>query len=161
MKLFRQPDTGVNEMSNVPARGPAGQVGTEERGYDEYGEPPGYGWVVFAGIMIMLAGTINVIYGIAAIAESRFYVANTHFVVSDLKTWGWVVLLLGVFQMLVAVGIWMQSAWARWTGVVLAGLNAIAQLVFIPAYPWLSLAVFTLDVLVIYGLVMHGKRMEV
>jgi hypothetical protein len=118
----------------------------------------GGGWVAFAGVMIMLAGVINAIYGIAAIAESSFYVGNTRFVFSDLKTWGWIVLCLGALQIAVAVGIWAQEGWARWTGVAVAGLNAIAQLLFISAYPWLSLAVFTLDVLVIYGLIAHGGR---
>lgn len=116
--------------------------------------------MVFAGVMIFMAGTISVIYGIAAIGNSSFYVANTHFIFSDLKTWGWVVMLIGILEMCVAVGIWAQSGWARWTGVAIAGLNAIAQLIFIAAYPWLSLAVFTLDVLVIYGLVQYGGRLE-
>jgi hypothetical protein len=149
-------------MSTGPAvAGPrAGQQPNADGRYDEYGEPPGYGWVVFSGVMIMMAGTISVIYGIAAIANSHFYVANTHFIFSELKTWGWVVMLIGIFEMCVAVGIWAQAGWARWTGVAIAALNAIAQLIFIPAYPWLSLAVFTLDLLVIYGLIAHGGRLE-
>jgi hypothetical protein len=149
-------------MSSGPTvAGPqGGQAPREEGRWDEYGEPPGYGWVIFAGVMIFMAGTISVIYGIAAIANSNFYVANTRFIFSDLKTWGWVVMLIGILEMCVAVGIWAQAAWARWTGVAIAGLNAIAQVIFIAAYPWLSLAVFTLDVLVIYGLVAHGGRLE-
>jgi hypothetical protein len=125
-----------------------------------YDEPKGYGWIVFCGVLIMMAGVVNVIYGIAAIGNSKFYVSNTHFVISELKTWGWIVMLIGVLQICVALGIWAQQTWARWTGVVIAGLNAIAQLIFIPAYPLLSLAIFTLDVLVIYGLVSYGGRLE-
>jgi hypothetical protein len=133
--------------------------GIEGGGY-AYDEPKGYGWVVFCGVMIMMAGVVNVIYGIAAIGNSKFYVSNTHFVISELKTWGWIVLLIGVLQVCVALGIWAQQTWARWTGVAIASLNAIAQLIFIPAYPLLSLAIFTLDVLVIYGLVTYGGRLE-
>jgi hypothetical protein len=133
------------------------QWGAVER-YDQEGEPPGYGWVVYAGIMIMLAGVLNFIYGIAAISNSHFFIANAHFVVSELNTWGWVLLLFGVLQFCVAFGIWMQVAWARWTGVVIAGLNAIIQLIFLPAYPFLALTIFALDVLVIYGLVTYGGR---
>ena len=118
----------------------------------------GSGWVTFAGVIVLLAGVMNVIYGIAAIAESSFYAANTRFVFSELKTWGWIVTCLGVLQCLVALGIWARASWARWTGVAIAGLNAIAQLTFLPAYPWMTLAIFTLDVLVIYGLVAHGGR---
>lgn len=123
-------------------------------------EERGTGWLIFAGVMLSLAGVINVIYGIAAIAESSFYAANTRFVFSDLKTWGWIVTLIGVLEISAAVGIWARSAWARWTGVGVATLNAIAQLLYIPAYPWLSLAVFSIDVLVIYGLVAYGGRAE-
>jgi hypothetical protein len=136
----------------------SGEWGAAGR-YDEYGEPRGYGWVVFAGIMIMMAGVLNFIYGIAAISNSHFFVANAHYVISDLNTWGWVVLVLGVFQFCVAFGIWVQASWARWTGILIAGLNAIAQLIFLPAYPFLALTIFTLDLLVIYGLAAYGGRM--
>jgi hypothetical protein len=124
-------------------------------------EEGGGGWVAFAGVMIGLAGVINCIYGIAAIAESSFYVGNTRFVFSDLKTWGWIVLIIGALQTTAAVGIWARETWARWTGVVVASINAIAQLLFIPAYPLLALALFAIDVLVIYGLVAHGGRQHV
>ena len=126
--------------------------------YDEYGEPRGYGWLMFAGIMLMLAGVLNFIYGIAAISNSHFFVGNAHYVISDLNTWGWVVMILGVIQFCVAFGVWMQAEWARWTGVVIAGLNAIAQLIFLPSYPFLALTIFAVDLLVIYGLVAYGGR---
>jgi hypothetical protein len=130
---------------------------SERSGYGaSRGESRGEGWVLFAGIMLMIAGTLNFIYGIGAISNSHFYVANAHYVISDLNTWGWVVLLIGVLQFLVALGIWARSGWARWTGVVIAGLNAIVQLIFLPSYPLLALTIFTLDILVIYGLVAYG-----
>jgi hypothetical protein len=128
--------------------------------YSEYEEPRGFGWVIYAGIMLMVAGTINFIYGIAAVAESHFYVLNSHFVVSELNTWGWVVLLIGVVQFCVAFGIWAQAQWARWTGVFIAGVSAVIQLIWLPASPFLALAVFALDLLVIYGLVNYGGRPE-
>jgi hypothetical protein len=116
------------------------------------------GWVTFAGVMLLLAGTMNLIYGIAAIAESSFYVANTRFVFTELKTWGWIVTCIGAVECIVAFGIWARNPWARWTGVGIATLNSIAQLLFLPAYPLLTLAIFSLDLLVIYGLVAHGGR---
>ena len=141
------------------------QPGTYQRPAEPRTDAPsldeeGGGWVAFAGVMIMVAGVINAIYGIAAIAESSFYVGNTRFVFSDLKTWGWIVVCLGAIQILTAFGIWARQSWARWVGVGIASLNAIAQLLFISAYPWLSLAVFTLDILVIYGLIAHGGRQQ-
>ena len=143
------------------------QPGTIQRPADVRADAPsgieeeGGGWVAFAGVMVLLAGVVNCIYGIAAIAESSFYVANTRFVFSDLKTWGWIVLCIGAVQATAAVGIWAREAWARWTGVAVASINAIAQLLFIPAYPLMALAVFSLDVLVIYGLIAHGSRQRV
>jgi hypothetical protein len=134
-----------------PADVRAGAPGAEE----EVG-----GWVVFAGVMILMVGIINLIYGIAAIAESSFYVGNTRFVFSDLKTWGWIVTLIGALQAMVAIGIWARAPWARWTGVFFASINAIAQLLFIAANPWLSVALFSVDVLIIYALVAHGGREE-
>ncbi len=140
--------------------GVAGQdpARAREGGVAGYEELPGSGWVTFAGVLVAMAGVLNMVYGIAAVAKSSFYVANTRFVFSDLKTWGWIVLLIGAFQLIVAWGIWARQTWARWTGVAIASLNALAQLGFIAAYPWLSVAVFALDVMVIYGLTVHGGK---
>jgi hypothetical protein len=125
-------------------------------GLSEYGEPRGFGWVVFAGVLFMIAGTINIVYGIAAIDNAHFFDGHSQFVISDLKTWGWVVMILGFLQWCVAIGVFAQASWARWTGVVIAGASAIAQLLSIAGYPLLSLSVFALDLLVIYGLVAYG-----
>ena len=118
----------------------------------------GLGWVIFAGCMLCLVGTLNIVYGIAAISNSKFYVANTQYVFSDLNTWGWILLIVGVVQFVAAFGIWASTEWGRWVGVASAGINAIVQMLFIPAYPWLALALFATDLLVIYGLVAYGGR---
>src|SRR3954463_4349476 len=102
-----------------------------------YEDERGFGWVVFAGVMIMIVGILNFIYGIAAIDESKFYVGNTKFVITDLKTWGWILTIIGGIQILVGAGIWARSQFARWAGVFIASLNAIAQLLFVAANPWL------------------------
>ena len=114
------------------------------------------GWLVFAGIMIVIVGVLNVIYGIAAIDNANFFIANTQFILSDLATWGWVMLILGVVQLIAAYSIWNGGGFGRWFGIGVAGVNSIAALLSIPAYPFWSLAVFTLDILVIYGLAAHG-----
>jgi hypothetical protein len=118
----------------------------------------GYGWLMFAGTMLMLLGTLNFIEGIAAVSKSHFFVGNAHYIFGDLKTWGWVVLLIGIAQGLIGVGIFFRNQFARWAGVAIAGLNAVAQLLFIPAYPFWALSLFAVDVLVIYGLVAYGAR---
>ena len=124
----------------------------------EYEETSGDGWVLFAGTMLAMVGTLNVIDGIAAISNSTFFTENARFVISDLNTFGWVVLILGSLQVLAAFGIWARTAGVRWFGVAVASVNAVIQLLFIPAYPFWSLTLFTLDILVIYGLIAYGKR---
>ena len=116
----------------------------------------GSGWVLFAGIMLVTVGVLNVIYGIAAIGDSKFFVANTQFILSGLNTWGWVMLVLGVLQVFAAFSIWSGGSYGRWFGIVSAMANAIAALLAIPAYPFWSLAIFTVDLLVIYGLAAYG-----
>jgi hypothetical protein len=121
----------------------------------------GHPWIVFAGIMLMILGIINIIYGIAAIDRANFYVANADFVISELRTWGWVALVLGALQVLAAFSIFNGGTYGRWFGVACASLNAIAQLLAIPGYPFLAITLFGLDVLVIYALVTHGGRADV
>ena len=121
-------------------------------------EGAGYGWVLFAGTMIALVGTLNFIYGIAAIDDSKFFARDVTYVISDLNTWGWFLVVLGVIQLGASVGIWMQTAGARWVGIFSAMANAIVQMLLIPAFPLFAVTIFAIDVLVIYGLLAHGKR---
>jgi hypothetical protein len=121
-------------------------------------EPRGTGWIAFAGIMLFMVGVLNVIYGIAAIGNSNFFVNNTKYILSDLNTWGWVTLILGGIQMLAALSIWSGNQFGRWFGLLTAGLSAIAALLSIPAYPLWSLAIFAVDVLIIYGLAAYGGQ---
>ena len=109
--------------------------------------------------MLTMLGTLNVIDGIAAISNSTFFTENAKFVISGLNTWGWILIFFGVGQGLVARGVGADQG-VRWVGVAIASANAILQLFFIPAYPFWSLSPFTLDILVIYGLIAHGKREE-
>ena len=123
-------------------------------------ESRGGGWVAFAGIMLMIAGLMNSIGGIAAIDDANFFVANTHYVFGDLNTWGWIILVLGCVQVLSAFGIWARNGFARFVGVTCASTNALAQLLLLPAYPLWSLALFSLDILIVYGLVAYGGKEE-
>lgn len=115
------------------------------------------GWVLFAGTLIALAGAMNVIHGLAAIGNSRVLPDHADVVVSNLKAWGWAMLILGVALVLTAVGIWAGNQLARWIGVGVLFLNALAQLTFASEYPIWSLSIFGLDVLAIYALVVHGR----
>jgi hypothetical protein len=131
-------------------------------GYREYADDDrGYGWVAFSGVLLVLLGTMNVIEGIAAIGNAHFFAAHAHFITGDLKTWGWIVLCLGALQLAVGLGVFVKNQFSRWAGVAVLAANAIAQMLMIPAYPFWSLALFTLDILAIYGLVAYGRRLEV
>jgi|SRR4051794_20109513 len=121
-------------------------------------ETDGYGWVVFAATMVGIVGTLNVIYGIAAISNSRFYARDVTYIVSDLNTWGWALLILGAVQFCASFGIFLQMTGARWVGILSAAVNAIIQLLVLPGAPFLALALFSIDILVIYGLIAHGRR---
>jgi hypothetical protein len=95
---------------------------------------------------------MNIIGGIAAIDDANFYVGNAKFQFGDLSTWGWVILILGSVQLLTALGLFARSGVARIAGVAFASLAAMANLFMIPAYPLWALALFTMDILIIYGL---------
>jgi hypothetical protein len=131
-----------------------------EGGYSSEGEydVTGGGWITFAAVMLGLGGTFAILEGILAIANSRIYTAHQTFVFSNLNTWGWIVLILGISMVLAAFSLFGGSELARWFGVTVAGINAIGQLYYIPAYPFWSLAMFTVDLLIIYGLVAYGGR---
>ena len=134
------------------------QAGPSPTSYSDYEDERGQGWVVFAAALLLTIGTINVIEGISAISRAHFYVANAAYVFGDLKSWGWTVLILGALQLLVGLGVIVKNQFARWTGVVVLSLNALAQLLMIPAYPFWSLAIFAIDVVALYGLIAYGKR---
>jgi hypothetical protein len=119
------------------------------------GRAPGQGWVVFSAIMLFMAGVFNVIDGIVALVTSRFYVAGAVIIWSNLRTWGWIMLALGIITLLAGAAILNRRSWGRWFGIIVAGLSAIGQMAFMSAYPWWSLLIITLDVLVIYGLAVH------
>ena len=110
------------------------------------------GWWVFAGIMLLIGGTLNVIWGIAAIGDSTFFTANARHVVSGLHTWGWITLLLGVLELFAGFSLFAGGGFGRCVGIIAASLTSIAALMSIPAYPFWSLCVFALAIIVVFEL---------
>jgi len=128
-------------------------------GYARYGDDDrGYGWVAFAGVLLLVLGTANCIEGIAAIGNAHFFHHNVNYVFGSLNAWGWTTLIIGVIQLAVGFGVFAKNQFSRWVGVIVLACNAIAQLLFIPAYPFWSLMLFAIAILAIYGLVAYGKR---
>jgi hypothetical protein len=124
----------------------------------EFDEEKGFGWLLFAATMLGLAGVLSIFDGIAALSKASFYAANAHFVFSDLRTWGWIMLLVGVLLIIAAMGVFSGSGFARWFGIFAASLSLIAHFGAIQSYPFWSLIVITLDILVIYALAVYGGR---
>ena len=122
------------------------------------GRGEGYWMIVFAAALLVTVGIFNLIDGIAAIARSHVFIANAHYVIGDLRAWGWVALILGVLQVLAAIGVMAGNQAARWFAVAVVGLNAIAQMFFIPAYPFWSLMIIAVDVVALWGLCAYGSR---
>ena len=126
--------------------------------YAAYDDDRGYGWVSFAGVLLLLIGTMNIVEGIAAIGNAHFFVHNTHYVFGSLNTWGWVALCIGVVQWAVGLGVFIRNQFSRWVGVFILALNSVTQLLMMPAYPFWSLCIFAVDILGMYGLIAYGQR---
>src|ERR1700710_2085498 len=122
----------------------------------------GVGSALFVGILLLVAGVLNVIYGIAAVANSHFYTqAGAHFVFAGLHTWGWVAVILGVIQLTGGFSLFAGNAWGRVVGLVPATLGAIGSLLNIGgAYPWWSIGIFAICIICIHGLVVLGEPKE-
>jgi hypothetical protein len=121
-------------------------------------EGRGIGLVFFAAILLLMVGFFNMIYGIAAIANSHVFVANAHYVFANLRTWGWITLIIGVLQLGAAGGILAGNQLARWFGVAVLALNAIDMMFFVPAYPFWALTIIAVDVVALYGLCAYASR---
>jgi hypothetical protein len=131
-----------------PARGAGGR----------HAEGRGLGMVVFAGALLAVIGFFNLLDGIAAIANSHIFIGNAHYVVGDLRAWGWVMTIFGAVQLLAAIGVWTGNQLARWFAVAVVGLNAIGQMFFIPAYPFWSLLIIAADIVALWALCAYGSR---
>ncbi|MEU3647292.1 hypothetical protein AB0E59_28190 [Lentzea sp. NPDC034063] len=117
------------------------------------------GWIWFAGIMMIVMGAFNAIEGLVGLFRGEYYVANgEQVIVFDLTTWGWITLLLGVLVALSGAALLSGSAWARVVTVILAAVNAVAQLAFVSVHPVWSTIVITLCVVVIWAVVVHGNE---
>jgi hypothetical protein len=111
------------------------------------------GWWIFAAIVLSIAGTLNIIWGIVAISESSFFTATgARYVFSDLKTWGWITLILGALEVLAALSLFAGGSFGRWFGVFAAGLAGIVALLDVRVLPFWSICVFALSVIVVYQL---------
>jgi hypothetical protein len=118
----------------------------------------GVGRALFAAVLLLMAGTLNIIYGIGAISDANFFTeSGDHYVFSNLSTWGWITLILGVIQLTAGFSLMVGGTYGRVMGIVAATIGGVGALLSIGgAYPFWSLGIFALCVIVIHGLIVYG-----
>ena len=118
----------------------------------------GAGRVVFAAIFLLIVGTLNIIYGIGALDDANFYANDTRYILTNLNTLGWVVIILGVIQLTGGFSLMAGNVYGRVIGVIGGSLGAIGALLSMGnAHPWWNLAVFALCVWIVYGIIVFGS----
>jgi hypothetical protein len=120
------------------------------------------GWLLFAGIMLILVGAFQAIDGLIALFKDELYVVRPNGLVInvDYTAWGWTHLLLGILLIAAGYAVFSGRVWGRTLGVIAAILSAVVNFAFIPAYPVWSLLIITVDILVIYALIAHGGELR-
>jgi len=118
----------------------------------------GVGSALFVGILLMIAGTLNIIYGIAAVSNANFFVNDTQYVFSSLHTWGWITIILGAIELTASFSLFAGQAYGRVIGIAAATLGAIGALLNVGGtHPWWSLGIFAICLVCIHGLAVLGE----
>jgi uncharacterized membrane protein HdeD (DUF308 family) len=121
----------------------------------------GVGSALFVGILLMIAGVLNIIYGIAAVGNAHFWTSETQFAFSSLHTWGWITIILGVIQLTASFSLFAGNTYGRVIGLVAATLGAIGALLDIGGqHPWWAIGVFAVCLICIHGLLVLGEPEE-
>jgi hypothetical protein len=117
----------------------------------------GVGRALFAAVLLLIAGTLNIIYGIAAVGNAHFF-NNTQYVISSLHTWGWITIIIGVIQLGAGFSLMTGGTFGRVIGIVAATIGALESLLSVGGqHPWWSLAIFALCVWILHGLIVFGE----
>ena len=117
----------------------------------------GAGRVVFAGTLLLIAGTLNIIYGIGALDDANIFVNDKRYIFTNLNTLGWVLILLGIIQLTGGFSLIAGNTYGRVIGIIGAGLGAIGALLSIgEGNPWWSLGIFVLCIYILHGIFVFG-----
>lgn len=111
----------------------------------------------FAAILLGIGGVLNVVWGIAAISNSAFFVHHAHYFFGGLHSWGWATLVLGILELIACSSLFAGGEYGRWFAIAVGSLVALDALFDIPARPFWSLAVFALSLWIVYGLVIYRE----
>jgi hypothetical protein len=119
------------------------------------------GFILFAAIMMIMAGVFQAISGLVAIFQNEFYVATRNYLFQfDATTWGWIHLLVGLIVAFAGWGLLSGRTWARVVGITVALVSATANFLFIPYHPFWALTIITLDIFVIWAIAAHGGELR-
>jgi hypothetical protein len=113
---------------------------------------------VFAATLLLIAGTLNIIYGIGALDDANIFLNDKRYIFTNLNTLGWVLIILGVIQLGGGFSLMSGNTYGRVIGIIAGSLGAIGALLSTGgAYPWWSLGIFFLCVYVVYGILVFGE----
>ncbi len=152
-------------MSDIHASQPAGQ-GRPMHAAEPARVTGWVGWIIFAGVTMIVLGAFSIIEGLVAVFQHGYYIArsgvngNQLIVHVNYATWGWVHFGLGVAAVLIGFGVMTGMMWARVLGIAVAVISAIVNLAFIPAYPVWGIIIIAIDIVVIYARAVHGREMR-
>ncbi len=149
-------------MSDIPASQPPGP-GRAAHAAEQPARATGWvGWIIFAGVTMIVLGAFSIIEGLVAVFQSGFYAVTTsHLIVHvNYTTWGWVHFGIGVAAVLIGFGVMTGALWARILGIAVAVISAIVNLAFIAAYPVWGIIIIAIDIVIIYALAVHGREMK-
>lgn len=125
-------------------------------------EPTGWvGWIYFASVLLMLNGALHILAGLTGIFNSDFYVAvNGQLLIFDYMSWGWAHLLIGVAALAVGVSLATGRYWARVAGMAIVVVSIVANVAFLPVYPWWSVIALIVDSLILYAIALHSEELR-
>ena len=119
----------------------------------------GAGRVVFAAIFLLIVGTLNIIYGIGALDDANFYANDTRYILTNLNTLGWVLIVLGVIQLTGGFSLMAGNVYGRVIGIIGGSLGAIGALLSMGnSHPWWNLALFAICLWVVWGIIVYGEE---
>jgi hypothetical protein len=120
----------------------------------------GAGWVMFAGVVMVIVGVFQAIAGLAGIIEDEFYVLGREYIFEfDATVWGWIHLIIGLVVLLAGFGVFSGNVLARTVGVIMAGLSMVAAFLWLPWYPVWAIVIIAIDIAVIWALTVHGRAL--
>lgn len=119
----------------------------------------GAGWILFAWLMLLTAGVMGIIDGIVGLSQSSFFTdVGAHYVASNLTTWAWVALIVGVLEIIAAGSVLRGGSFGRWFGILMGIVGVIVWLTWIPIVPFWAVMIMVINILVVYALAVYGGQ---